>query len=235
MSKWEKEPEEPYLVQIHESDRVRDEGFHSSAPSSINDSDESSDDSESENEELSIVPASQEEEAIDEEGVMPDDIEEGHSPVDDLKEFDWGEVDDELKEFLGSDSENDSDASDASDSSRVSRGSMRSITSRGGKRKHEDVTDDDDSDEESTLAKKQRIANNRTTGLKTVKTPNSVLSESSLPTPGVTGDEEGDDMDLNPPGDDEDDDDGFEDDLEADLMAEFAKEELETQAGDGTG
>lgn len=223
ISKWEKEPEEPYLVQIHEQDRVREDGFNSSAPSSVNDSDESSDESESEHEDSNSVPASQEEEADDEEGVMPDDIGEGHSPVDDLKEFDWGEVDDELKEFLGSDSENDSDASDASDTSRTSRGSNKSA--RREKRKHDDITeDDDDSDEESTLAKKQRIAASRSSGLQNVKTPNSSLSESSLPTPGVTdGDQE-----------EEDDDDGFDDDLEADLMAEFEKE-FEDDEGGGDG
>jgi len=224
-------------VQIHESDRVREEGFNSSAPSSINDSDESSEDSESEIEEASSIPASQEEETADDEGVIPDELEEGHSPIDDLKEFDWGGVDDELKDFLGSDSENDSDASDSSSTSKQSQGSTKSA-SRGGKRKHEDMTDDDDSDEESTLAKKQRIANSRTTGLKTVKTPNSMLSESSLPTPGGTGDEEGDDADRVEPsfpaGEDEDDD-GF-DDLEADLMAEFDREELEAgTVDDGAG
>lgn len=176
--------------------------------------------SESENEGDSI-PNSQEEER-DEEGVMPSDIEGGHSPIDDLKTFDWGSAEDELAEFMGSDSDGDSDTS--------------SITSnasqRGKKRPHEGATDDEDSDKGSTLAKKQRVANSRTTGLKTVKTPNSVGSESSLPTPGVTGDEDGDGDDgenamVNA---DEEEEDEF-GDLEADLEAE-----LEAQAaGDGGG
>jgi RNA polymerase II subunit A-like phosphatase len=159
---------------------------------------------------------------------MPDEIEEGHSPIDGLKTFDWGEAEDELREFIGDDdSENDSDASTASTSSRQSRASNKS-SRRERKRKHDETSSEDDSDEESTLAKKQRIANSRTTGLKTVKTPNSMQSESSLPTPGVTGDEDGDDevLDRIAAGDD---DDGFGDDLEADLMAEFDREELEAQ------
>jgi RNA polymerase II subunit A-like phosphatase len=178
-------------------------------------------------EEGDSVPASQEEVAEDMEGVMPEAIEEGHSPVDDLKGFNWGEIDDELASFMGSDddeSDNESGAeSVASDVSIRSRAS-NNITPQ--KRKVGDTTDDENSGDESTLAKKQRIANSRSTGLKTVKTPNSMQSESSLPTPGVTGDEEGEDdaVDQIPTGDDDDDDDDdpFGDDLEADLMAEFA-------------
>jgi RNA polymerase II subunit A-like phosphatase len=177
------------------------------------DSDDETGGSESEQENDSI-PASQEEEA-DEEGVMPSEID-GQSPIDDLKTFDWGSAEDELAEFMGSDSENDSDTSSvASDSSKRSK--------RGVKRNHEDATDDEDSDEGSTLLKKQRIANSRTTGLKTVKTPNSAGSESSLPTPGITGDEdgegdEGEDTTVN----DGDEFRDLEDDLEAELEAELA-------------
>ena len=217
-------------VQIHEQDRVREEGFDSSAPSSIHDSDESSDESgASDDEEGDSIPASQEE-TQDDEGVMPDEIEEGHSPIDGLKTFDWGEAEDELREFIGDDddSENVSDASTASTSSRQSRASNKS-SRRERKRKHDEASDESDSDEESTLAKKQRIANSRTTGLKTVKTPNSMQSESSLPTPGVTGDEDGDDEAVDQIAAGDDDDDGFGDDLEADLMAEFDREELEAQ------
>ena len=252
MSKWEKEDETPYLVsipsiynqfvthilqvQVHEQDKVREDGFNSSAPSSIHDSDDSSEGSVSEGEGDSI-PASQEEVAEDLEGVMPEAIEEGHSPVDDMKGFDWGEIDEELASFMGSDddeSDNESGAeSVASDVSIRSRTSHKIIPQ---KRKVGDTTDENSGDE-STLAKKQRIANSRTTGLKTVKTPNSMQSESSLPTPGPTGDEDGEEdaVDQIPTGDDEDDndDDPFGDDLEADLMAEFEREEEESKGGDG--
>ncbi len=223
-------------VQIHEQDKIREDGFNSSAPSSIHDSDDSSEGFVSE-EEGDSIPASQEEVAEDLEGVMPEAIEEGHSPVDDIKGFDWGEIDDELASFMGSDddeSDNESGAeSVASDVSIRSRASNRVIPQ---KRKVGDTTDDENSGDESTLAKKQRIANSRSTGLKTVKTPNSMQSESSLPTPGPTGDEDGEDdaVDQIPTGDDDDDDDDdpFGDDLEADLMAEFEREEEESKVGD---
>lgn len=161
------------------------------------------------------VPASQEEEP-DEDGVMPSEMD-GQSPIDDLKTFDWGGAEDELAEFLGSDSENDSDTS--------SIASISSIPSRRGvKRNHEDATDDESSDEGSTLAKKQRLASSRTTGLKTVKTPNSAGSESSLPTPGVTGDEDGDEGEEDTIGEEGDEFGSLEDDLEAELEAELAGE-----------
>ncbi len=220
-----------FQVQIHEQDKIRDEGFNSSAPSSIHDSDESSEDSASEEGENNSIQASQEEAAEDVDGVMPEEIEEGHSPIDDLKGFNWGEIDDELASFMGSDSESDNDSGAESVTSDVSIRSRTSNKIETKKRKLGETTEDDNSDDESTLAKKQRIANSRSTGLKTVKTPNSMQSESSLPTPGVTGDEDGDDdaVDHIPTGDD--DNDGFDDDLEADLMAEFAREEEEAGAG----
>jgi RNA polymerase II subunit A-like phosphatase len=174
------------------------------------DSDDETGGSESEAEDS--MPASQEEEA-DEEGVMPSEID-GQSPIDDLKTFDWGSAENELAEFMDSDSENDSDTSSVA--------SGRSERSRRGVKRDREDTDDDDSDEGSTLLKKQRIANSRTTGLKTVKTPNSAGSESSLPTPGVTGDEDGDegeDTTINEDGDEFRD---LEDDLEAELEAELA-------------
>lgn len=224
MSKWAREPEEPYLVKIHESDRIRDAGFDSSA-SAMNDSDGygSAEDTESEMGDENSVPASQEE-GEDVEGVVPDEMEEGHSPIDDLKEFDWGEVDDELKDFLGSDSENDSDSSNASDSSNKSGGSSKSA--KGGKRKFNDVDsgDGDESDEESALAKKQRTAMMRSSKLKTVKTPG---SESSLPTPDGTGDD-GEEGVKTTNGEVEEDGEGsWDDDMEADLLAAFDDDEVE--------
>lgn len=151
---------------------------------------------------------------------MPDEIEGGTSPIDNLKGFDWGGVDDELDEFMASDSETNESGSE-SDASRQSTSSKQSKkASRGQKRNHDTATEDEESDEESTLAKKQRIANSRTTGLKTVKTPNSTLADvTNLPTPGKENDVS---------------DDGFGDDLEADLEAAFASEELEALGGDGS-
>jgi RNA polymerase II subunit A-like phosphatase len=162
---------------------------------------------------------------------MPEEIEEGHSPIDDLKGFNWGEIDEELASFMGSDSESENDSGAESVTSDVSHRSRTSNKTDSKKRKLGETTDDDNSDEESTLVKKQRIANSRSTGLKTVKTPNSMQSESSLPTPGVTGDEEGEDDVADQIPAEDDNDDGFDDDLEADLIAEFAREEEEANVG----
>ncbi|KAF4628027.1 hypothetical protein G7Y89_g10127 [Cudoniella acicularis] len=220
MSKWEKEDEAPYEVHVSESDRKRVEGETSSPPSSIHDSDDS-DDEESEDEENESIPNSQEEAADDDEGVMPSDFEEGHSPIEDLKSFDWGGADDELAEFMGEDGDSGND----SDTSIDSTASHESADRLGKKRKFIE-TDEENSDDESTLAKKQRVANSRTTGLKTVKTPSAELP----PTPGPTGEEENGDFDFD------------EDDLEKDLMAELEKEEAEKagavangDGGDGGG
>src|SRR3954469_8500342 len=172
--------------------------------------------------ETDSVPASQEEEP-DADGLIPDDFEGGHSPIDDLKSFDWGTADDELAEFMESDSGNDSDASSvASDSSQASQKS-----SRGVKRNHGQATDDEDSDEGSATVKKQRISSSRTTGLKTVNSPNSAQSESSLPTPGPTDENEGEGEDGSALGGETDDD------LEAEMMREFEREEQEAVDGAG--
>ncbi len=222
MSKWEKLDETPYLVEIHESDRIREEGFDSGS-STRTDSEESSEESASDDE-TDSKPASQEEPAYDD-GVIPDDVmdQEGRSPVDLLQSFDWSLAEDDLDEFLGSDAGNsDSDSDSGSVTSDASRGSRASTKSpRTKKRKfNEAAEEDENSDEESTLAKKQRIANSRSSGLQNVKTPNSTRSENSLPTPGVTGDEDGGED-----GGGDGDDGSFEDDLEADLMAEFDRQE----------
>lgn len=211
-----------------------------SVPSSIHDSDESSDDSgsgtEPDDNDQESVPGSQEE-SDDIDGVMPDDIEPGHSPVDELQTFDWNEIDDELKEFL--DSENDSDSgSVTSTSSRISGRSTHSVNGGSGadkKRKHDethgDEEEEDSDDGTNKLVKKQKTSGTRSTGLKVVKTPNSIASEHSLPTPAVTSDEAGDEAALkNTAGGDgadynDKDDEGSDLDLEADLMAEFERAE----------
>ncbi|RFU27892.1 hypothetical protein B7463_g8438, partial [Scytalidium lignicola] len=221
MSKWTREDEGPYLLETGHVEGKPD-GDTSSMLSSLPATDDSDNATGTDDEDT--FTNSQEEER-DEEGVIPDDLEGGHSPIDDLKTFDWGEVDEELAEFMGSDTDDESDTGSVeSDSSRRSAASSRSNRDR--KRKHDDAEEEDESDGESTLAKKQRLANSRTTGLKTIKTPNSAHSESSLPTPGVTGDETDGASNAGnqtPPAEDEADFD--EDDLEADLMAEFEREE----------
>lgn len=223
ISKWQRQDETQYLVELHEQDRQQN--APSSVSSSIHESDDESfdeTDTIDEDEEHESVPASQEEEQ-DDEGVMPEDFEGGHSPIDDLKTFDWSEADEELAEFMGSDSENDSDTgSVASNSSHHSRASNLSI--RGVKRQHSEATDDDESDDANELIKRQRISSFRATGLKTVKTAQE-SSESSLPTPCLTGGEEGGRDRGDESGVEEDDD--AEDDLEAELTAAFEMDEEE--------
>lgn len=101
---------------------------------------------------------------------------------------------------------------DASDRSQQSTISIRR------KRKLASTKDGEETDEESNISKKQRLARNRTTGLKTVKTPNSA-SGSSLPTPEKTAAEDGDEMHQADTQDEEE----FDNDLEAEMMAEFEK------------
>lgn len=108
-----------------------------------------------------------------------------------------------------------------SDQSQTSRLSVRG-------RKHPRNDTDEETDEESSLAKKQRLARGRTTSLKAIKTPNSVNSKSSLPTPDVTAGEEWDfGSDVDQLGADDD----LDDELEAQMLAEFAKEDFAEQQG----
>ncbi|TVY15243.1 RNA polymerase II subunit A C-terminal domain phosphatase [Lachnellula arida] len=209
MSKWAKEDETDYLSQVHisEADRKPRDGDISSGAEGAHGSDDSSDEDD--------IPAGSQSlsssEDEDEEGVIPSDIE-GHSPIDDLKGFNWDEVDDELAEFMGSDSESEND-------------SDRDST-RGTKRARSEKSDDGEDSDESTsrLVKKQNTAKSRMTGLKSVKTPQSV---GSLPTPGVTGDEEDVVEDDSSIGDD------LEKEMEAEMEAELAREEEEAKSGSG--
>ena len=169
----------------------------------------------------------------DPDGVIPDDLDDPKSPIDGLQQFDWGSADAELEEFMASGSEDDSDTSSVASGS-SSRSHKSNLSVRG--RKHpRDETDEEETDEESSLAKKQRLARVRTTGLKTVKTPHSATSESSLPTPEITGEEEATDETEVAPPEAEDDGDVDDDDLEAEMMAEFERGDWEEQPQDDYG
>lgn len=190
-------------------------------PSPGEDSEESSDYTESEDFEDDDTRSE-----LDGEGVMPDEPRGDISPTTDLN---WSSIDDELAEFMGDDeSGTESDTSFTSNNSNNSRTS-RTSSRRGHKRRFDDATDEDESEEESTMAKKQRVANSRTTSLKTVKTPNST-TESSLLTPGVTGDENDEVNQVMA----EESDHSFEDDLEAEMQAAF-DQELEEEAAAAAG
>ncbi|ROT37806.1 hypothetical protein SODALDRAFT_174755 [Sodiomyces alkalinus F11] len=138
------------------------------------------------------------------------------SPIDDLKTFDWGGIDDEMREFLGSDvddsedgegeGEGDGDGDGGSSSRGTADESEGGVSDEDGsqksgpggtKRKAADHDgDDDDSEREgSVLAKRQRVAKDRGASKLSgvVHMPSYAGGEStssSLPTPQVTGDED---------------------------------------------
>ncbi|KAJ0368161.1 hypothetical protein COL154_002913 [Colletotrichum chrysophilum] len=241
LSQWHRLDETPYLVEVHPADRR-----HIAAPGTT-DADMVSDvDGEDQSKpHLTIIDETGEQRILEEdddasdedegdagqdageENLLPE-FEDGQlSPIDGLKTFDWEGVDDEMKEFLGSDDDS-SDADTESRSGDTESGdelpsSQQSSNSAGGT-KRKAVDDDNASDEGgSALSKKQRVAKSRgASKLSSVRTPNADDNESSsLPTPQVTGDEE--DVSLVPDGGVNLDHgaDFDEDDLEADLEAEL--------------
>ncbi|KAF2101736.1 hypothetical protein NA57DRAFT_34311 [Rhizodiscina lignyota] len=164
------------------------------------------------------------------------DFDQGVSPTDNV---DWGDVDDELKEFLGSDSEDeqsdDSHASDASGRSRASR------TNR--KRKRGDLSaensENESADESATLSgqgsklqRRKKQAMERVTSLTNMST----ATDGGLPSPDTTGPEEaqrnGEDEGE---GEAEDEDEDWGSEAEAEFEAEFAKEEAEEDGDSGGG
>ncbi|KAF5023182.1 hypothetical protein F66182_4763 [Fusarium sp. NRRL 66182] len=153
-----------------------------------------------------------------------------------LKDFDWGEAEDELAEFMDDDDEDgDSVAATAteSDLETVDGQNLRQGTKRKG------LADADESDDdgtssigESVLAKKQRLARNRgASGLRSIQTPNGDdpdTEDGSLPTPVPTGDEAMEDRDKGHVINADEGQDFDEDELERELLAELEA------AGDGT-
>ena len=182
--------------------------------------------------------------------VMPPELEDGdRSPIKELAKMEWDSVDKELEEFMGSDAE-DSDMDSTTDFGDTDREDEQQ-RSQGLKRKYGDDLEDEEETggsegRSSALAKKQRLAKARTTGLRNVKNiadddsggggGGGGEAGSGLPTPMGTGDGEdngaaadggedglGGGADREENDDDDDDDDGF-----SDLEAEF---EAELQAG----
>jgi RNA polymerase II subunit A-like phosphatase len=154
----------------------------------------------------------------DDENLAPDEPEPG-SFLESLGNVDWNELNDEMDEYLNDGTESDNE----------STGSRSSDKDDGRKRRREEQTDDEDSDHGSALSKKQKTSSGRASALKTP----SKLSESSLPTPGVTGDEAGE---REGGGDGEETDGGSDyNDLEADLLAELDREDDENDDGENEG
>lgn len=157
LSQWKKLDEEPYLVKVNQQDRKITTG--QDGKEVISDADDDENDGS-----LKIIDESKgleygdDDEGDDGDGdgdgglvldldsVMPHEVSgDGQSPIDDLKEFDWEGVDDELAEFLGSDAED-------SDEDEDEEGESGESTS-GTKRRAEDEGDD------GADAKRQKMTN----------------------------------------------------------------------------
>lgn len=160
------------------------------------------------------------------------------SPTDNV---DWSNVDDELKEFLGSDSE-----SERSDDSHASDTDTSTASKKSRKRKRSDLSAENSENEASSdenpslfgqgseLQKRKRQALTRVTSLTNVTTVEG-KDGTGLPSPDTTGPEEtqddGDAEVVQEGGD------GWGSEAEADFEAEFAKdeEEVKGEAGGGGG
>ncbi|KAF6829639.1 RNA polymerase ii ctd phosphatase [Colletotrichum plurivorum] len=226
LSQWQHVDETPYLVEVHPADRRP----HAASNTAGVGFDAGGDDQSKPH--LTIIDETGEHRILeedddasdeddgddgDDENLMPE-FEDGQvSPIDGLKTFDWEGVDDEMKEFLGSDDDDDSSNADtesrtgdtdSGDELPASQSSSNHVGGGGTKRKA--VDDDTASDEGgSALSKKQRVARSRGA---------SKLS-SSLPTPQITGDEEDASLATIAGFDDDDLDADLEADLEAELLA----------------
>ncbi|KAF5001177.1 hypothetical protein FGRMN_1201 [Fusarium graminum] len=145
-----------------------------------------------------------------------------------LKDFDWGEAEDELAEFM------DDDDDDDGESVAVTESDLETVdgqNSKGIKRKADADESDDDGGTpigESVLAKKQRLARNRgASSLRSIQTPNGDddqdTEDGNLPTPVPTGDEAMEDMDgyKGPVTNPDEGQDFDEDELERELLAEL--------------
>lgn len=185
----------------------------------------------------------------EEEGLLPSELVEGQlSPVDGLKTFNWGEADEELDEFLasGSDDDDDDDDNGVSSQGTESNEDDEELQEGSRKRKYEGAgegeegvpgTDNILGGSSGNLSKKQRLAKSRPSS--SLRAEYHADEDSSLPTPHITGDE--DDISLvkvaaqNNIGDIAGNEtfEIDEDDLEADLMAEFEAEERHMREVEG--
>ncbi|KAI2627599.1 hypothetical protein GGR54DRAFT_422529 [Hypoxylon sp. NC1633] len=269
IAQWEKLDETPYLIQIHPADRNVETPVEEGSASpprpritivtsgrqlfeeEVNEDGEDGDADNSEDDEGEESEDDDDDDFGDRYGVMPPELEDGQrSPVDDLEGMEWGDVDKELEEFMGS----DVDDSDMDSTQGTERGTDTDTEEpKGRKRKLGDDTDSEDGvgATGSVLAKKQRLAKARTTGLRNVRNATDEEEEegSGLPTPIGTG--TGDDEDkaqklaLDGDGDGDgdgeavdevngDENDGDIADLEAELELELLQDQAEGQ-GEGQG
>ena len=195
------------------------------------------------------VESGSEEESFDEandRGFLPTEISDGQlSPVDGLKSFNWGEADDELNEFLAGldddeeeDDENGNNKDDADnpddvdqddkdeESERRARPRSRS-RSQSKKRKlgQEDEDADHDGQGGDSPSKKPKLS--RTRDSSKLRVQHNADADSSLLTPQVTGDEE----DIEKRKYSAEEIRNIEDELEADLFAEFEAAGMSQEKG----
>ncbi|RKF72952.1 RNA polymerase II subunit A C-terminal domain phosphatase [Golovinomyces cichoracearum] len=200
ISKWKKEDETPYLICSDDEKNLLEKQLHEDmAMLSTQPSDESDS---SINDDAKEYRGSIQQNST-EDNLILSELRDSFSPINDLGGINWSEVDDELAEFMGEeDSENDSDASETI----------------GLKRRHKDMSNEEESELESSLGKKQKLANARRSGLLGINT----TCESQTIDQTVTYEESN--MNISTPEGEESSADA---DLEALLMAEFEKEEVE--------
>ncbi|KAI9754073.1 MAG: hypothetical protein M4579_004856 [Chaenotheca gracillima] len=244
ISQWQRLEEEPYLIPVAPEDREP----HSSSNGASSDHGGHVDGLG--DEESFVLSSSDENEAGSEDESTTSDREDGEDGerrvpdalVDPFENYDQEAVDEELKEFLGSD-DDDSDADSA-----ASEGSQRSATRRKRKRSTSPTsTTSDASSQEgdapsapvdredptgSRLAKRQQVARSRTTGLKAVATATSSAEATGdekvddAVDNGTNGDgaESEDDDETGSAEDAEEDEESGPDELERELAAELERE-----------
>ncbi|KAI1098146.1 hypothetical protein F4804DRAFT_136897 [Jackrogersella minutella] len=229
IAQWARLDETPYLIQIHPADRNAETPLEEGSASppqpkritivtsgrqlfedemddgaDDGDADGSGDEEDDDDEEED----DDEDDFQDRFNVMPPELMDGeHSPIDDLGGMEWGDVDKELEEFMGS----DVDDSDFESTQGTDLG--------------------EDTESEEPKGKKRKLAKARTTGLRNVRnaTDEEDEEDSGLPTPLGTGDEEDGTREANANADadvdgGEGDEDGDFADLEAELEAELQAE-----------
>ena len=244
MSRWEWLDEEPYAIPIDPEDREPQSSGNAARDGSYEHADDAAFLSSSEG---GTGPVSEDEgdrgdaaDLDDPEGVRPADLENNHSPIDGFENYAWKEIDSELAEFLGSDGEDsDAESVNAESERQSAAGGKKRKRSRSSTPSETDENTAQDSKEKGTtttedqsasrLAKRQLLARQRSTGLKSVASATD--NGSSLPTPEITGAEEdgedgNNDMPMKQGGDDDKnhDDDHDGDELERELEAEMEKE-----------
>lgn len=229
IARWERVDESAYLLSIDEGDSASAKGGTGDDDEILSESDEppsgieTDDESTRRNENdrlrmkqkllLTVAVNDFQDEESDLEGVLPDELEDNQSPVGGTNE-DWSAMNEELKEFLGS------DASDDSGDESLASNESKTASPRGKKRGYEGGTDTEDASDDAgeTPKGRKRQALGRVSSLSHITVPGAagnVDEATGLPTPEITAGEEGEgDADGRDDGDEVDEGDGADDNNE---------------------